>query len=71
MEELILRMNAMIHDRVSRLKLRIPQARQDLMALLHREGKILDQDYEGNDILLTAIIPCGHLHHFEEFAMEV
>ena len=71
MEELILRMNAMIHDRVSRLKLRIPQARQDLMALLHREGKILDQDYEGNDILLTAIIPRGHLHHFEEFAMEV
>lgn len=70
MEELVLRMNALNHDRVSRLKLRIPQARQDLMALLHRDGKILDQNYEGNDILLTAIVPHDQLHHFEEFGVE-
>lgn len=71
MEELVLRMNALNHDRVSRLKLRIPQARQDLMALLHRDGKILDQEYEGNDILLTAMVPRAQLHHFEEFGVEV
>lgn len=70
MEELVLRMNALNHDRVSRLKLRIPQARQDLMALLHRDGKILDQNYEGNDILLTAIVPRDQLHHFEGFGVE-
>lgn len=68
-EDLVLRMNALNHDRVSRMKLRIPQSRQDLMALIHREGKILDQEYEDNDILLTAIIPRGQLHHFEEFGM--
>jgi GTP-binding protein HflX len=69
-DEFVLRMNAFNHDRVSRLKLRIPQMRQDLMALLHREGKILDQDYEGNDILLTAIVPQMQLHHFDEFGAE-
>ncbi len=70
-EEFILRINALNHDRVSRLKLRIPQSRQDLIALLHREGKILEQDYEGNDILLTAIVPRAQLHHFESFDEEL
>ena len=57
----------MMVDRVARLPLRIPQARQDLMALLHREGKIVNHDYDGNDIVLTAIIPHSLRHHFEAF----
>ncbi|MFK5923681.1 MAG: GTPase HflX [Verrucomicrobiota bacterium] len=69
-EDFVLRINALNHDRVARLKLRIPQARQDLMALLHRDGKILEQDYEGNDILLTAMVPRAQLHHFEGFELE-
>ena len=43
----------MLVDRVTRMKLRIPQSRQDLVALLHREGKIVSQDYEGNDVLVA------------------
>ncbi len=54
-------------DRVSRLRLRLPQARPDLVALLHREAKIVSQDYEGNDIHLTAIVPHAMRHRFEEF----
>lgn len=69
-EQFILCMNALNHDRVSRLKLRIPQARQDLMALLHRDGKILEQDYDGNDIILTAIVPRKQLHHFGGFEID-
>jgi GTPase len=65
--ELINRLADMMVDRVSRLRLRIPQARQDLMALLHREGKIVNHDYEGNDILMTAVIPHALRHHFEAF----
>ena len=57
----------MLVDRVSRMELRIPQSRQDLVALLHREGNILDQNYEGNDVLLTAIVPHIILHRFEDF----
>lgn len=66
-ETLIHRLAGMMVDRVARLPLRIPQARQDLMALLHREGKIVNQDYEDNDIVLTAIIPHALRHHFEAF----
>ena len=66
-ETLIQRLAGMMVDRVSRLPLRIPQARQDLIALIRREGKIVNQDYEGNDIVLTAIIPHALRHHFEAY----
>jgi GTPase len=66
-EALINRLADMMVDRVARLPLRIPQARQDLMALLHREGKIVNHDYDGNDIVLTAIIPHSLRHHFEAY----
>ncbi|NLT69854.1 MAG: GTPase HflX [Verrucomicrobiaceae bacterium] len=66
-ETLIHRLTGMMVDRVARLPLRIPQARQDLIALLHREGKIVKQDYDGNDIVLTAIIPHLLRHHFEAY----
>lgn len=66
-ETLIHRLAGMMVDRVARLPLRIPQARQDLIALLHREGKIVNHDYDGNDIVLTAIIPHSLRHHFEAF----
>lgn len=68
-EALIHRLAGMMVDRVSRLTLRIPQARQDLMALLHREGKIVNHDYDGNDIVLTAIIPHALRHHFVDFVV--
>ncbi|MEO0414424.1 MAG: GTPase HflX [Verrucomicrobiota bacterium] len=65
LEELVNRMNDLLADRVSRMHLRIPQARQDLMALLHREAHIVDQDYEGNDILVNAVVPHPIRHYFE------
>ncbi len=68
LDKLIDRITNMMIDRVSRLHLRIPQARQDLLALLHREGKIVSQDYEGNDILVDAIIPHSLRHHYEAFS---
>lgn len=64
---LINRLADMMVDRVSRMSLRLPQARQDLVALLHREGKLVNHEYEGNDILVTAIIPHALKHHFEPF----
>ncbi|MEC5129083.1 GTPase HflX [Verrucomicrobiales bacterium BCK34] len=69
MDRLMSKLTDMMVDRVSRLKLRIPQARHDLVALLHREGKIVSEEYKGNDVLLTAIIPHAMRHLFE--AMEI
>ena len=56
-------------DRVSRIRYRIPQSRADLVALLHEEAKILSTDYEGNDILVHAVVPAaiaGRLDGFRE-----
>ncbi len=67
LEELEERFCDLLADRVSRLELRIPQSRQDLVALLHREASILSQEYEDNDILLTAIVPKRYRHLFLDF----
>ena len=32
-----------------------------------RDGKVLDESYEGNDILITAIVPNTLRHRFESF----
>lgn len=67
LDALINKLSDQLVDRVGRMVLRIPQARQDLVALLHREGKILKEDYEDNDVLLTAIVPNAFRHQFAPF----
>lgn len=57
LEKLTSRFTDFLADRVKKLSYRIPQSRGDLSGLLHREGKVLSTDYEGNDILLTAVVP--------------
>ncbi len=69
LEELVGRMGDMVIDKVVRHRLRVPQARQDLVALLHREGKILAEEYEGNDILLNATYPKRLLANFADFVI--
>ena len=66
-DDLISRMNVLLVERVRRLDLRISQSRQDMVALLHREAKILNQEYEGNDILLNVVMSNSMRHHFEDF----
>lgn len=69
LDKLTGRLCEMMVDRVARITLRIPQARQDLVALLHREAKILTTVYEGNDVILTAILPHLLRHKFQEFSI--
>ena len=57
LEHLQNRMSAMLAGRVQRLQLRIPQSRHDIVTRLHRDGKIISTDYEGQDVLLQAVIP--------------
>ncbi len=66
-DQLVNRLTDLLVDRVAKVRLRLPQSRQDLVALLHREGKILSTDYEGNDILLLAIVPHLIRHTFEPY----
>ena len=57
LELLATKMNAMLHDRVATVDLRIPQAKANLVALLHQEAKVLSEEYEGNEILIRAVLP--------------
>ena len=43
--------------RVERASYRIPQAESRIIAIMHRDGKVLATDYEGNDIIVEAVLP--------------
>lgn len=70
LKSLVAEFTAMLADRVKKLTYRVPQARGDISGLLHSEGKVLATDYEGNDILLTAIVPKNLEGALEEFLEE-
>lgn len=52
------------------VRVRIPQAEYGRVAELMREGEILSQEYEGQEILLHARIPRSILSHFEAYQVE-
>jgi GTP-binding protein HflX len=67
-QELLIKCSEMLSDRVRRHHFRIPQFRGDLVAILHSECKVLTTDYEGNDVLIEAIVPksiAGRLTEFQ------
>ncbi|MEC9055049.1 MAG: GTPase HflX, partial [Verrucomicrobiota bacterium] len=41
---------------VTRQRYRIPQHRGDLVSLLHAEAKVLETSYEGNDVVMEALV---------------
>jgi len=55
-------------DRVRRQHYRIPQHRADLVSLLHRDAKVLSTDYEGDDILVSAVVPAAISGRLESFS---
>ena len=55
-------------DRVRLRSFRIPQQRADLVSLLHREAKVLGTDYEGDDILVKAVVPATIAGRLEGYA---
>jgi GTP-binding protein HflX len=69
LDQLLDACSAVLADRVRCLDYRIPQQRADLVGLLHRDAKVLSTDYEGNDILVRAVVPpmlAGRLEAFVE-----
>ena len=57
LEQLLKACSEVLADRVRCKDYRIPQVRADLVGLLHREAKVLSTDYEGDDILVRAVVP--------------
>ena len=58
-DELLLKCSEMLADRVSTQTYRIPQSRGDLSGLLHRDAKVLETEYEGNDMIVKAVVPAS------------
>lgn len=47
----------MLSHRVERKTYRIPLAESRIIAIMHRDGKVLSTEYEGNDAIVEAILP--------------
>ncbi len=47
----------MLFHRVSTQTYRIPQAESRIIAIMHRDGKVLSTEYEGNDVVVRATLP--------------
>lgn len=61
--------SGVLADRVRRRHYRIPQARADIVSLLHRDAKVLSTGYEDDDILVTAVVPAAIAGRIETFAI--
>jgi GTP-binding protein HflX len=68
LDELLKSCSAVLADRVRRKAYRIPQQRADLVSLLHREAKVLSTEYDGDDILVRAVVPPTIAGRLEAFA---
>ncbi len=60
--------SVVLADRVRCRDFRIPQQRADLVSLLHREAKVLSTEYDGDDILVRAVVPPTIAGRLQEFA---
>lgn len=68
LEDILKACSHVLADRVRRQQYRIPQHRADLVSLLHRDAKVLSTDYEGDDILVSAVVPPAISGRLESFA---
>jgi GTPase len=68
LDSLLRACSALLADRVRRREYRIPQVRGDLVSLLHRDAKVLSTGYEGDDILVSAVVPPTIAGRLEAFA---
>lgn len=68
-DELLNKMSEMLLDRVTRVTLRIPQARADVAAMLHRDGMVISEEYEGNEIVISATIAKALKKRLKEFVV--
>lgn len=67
MEELLRVCAELMSDRVQTLTYRIPQSRGDLSGMLHSDAKVLETDYEGNDLVIKAVVPASIAGRLAEF----
>jgi GTP-binding protein HflX len=65
--ELLHRMNEMLLTRVQRMELFLPLDRMDLVASLHRDGKVIHEEYRQDGVDIVAIVPQPVAARLKEF----
>jgi GTP-binding protein HflX len=70
MDQLLVACTEILKDRVQKNTYRIPQSQGQHMNLLHSEAKVTDTQYEGNDVIITAIVPVIIAGRLEQFLMK-
>lgn len=58
----------MLSHRVVCCTYRIPLSRSDIIAAMHRDGKIVSTEYDGNDALVTATLPKSFAQKIASYA---
>ncbi len=53
----------------ARMELRIPQAEYALISLLKAHGNVIKEEYEENDVVVTADVPKEIMHRFAAYAV--
>jgi len=69
-DELMQLMMKELSEKKSKVKLKIPQSRYDLVALLRERANVLYEEYEDNDVVILAELPKTDLYHFESYVVE-
>lgn len=59
----------MLSHRVKKQRYRIPLAESRIIAIMHRDGKVLSTEYEGNDALVEAILPKEFAARLESYRL--
>jgi len=69
MDELINRISDFVSNGTTTVELRIPAARADLLARIHRDGTLIQIDYDGEVAVAVATIPKRALETFGPFVV--
>jgi GTPase len=69
-EELANMMMRELEEKRKIVKLKIPQSEYALVAILRREGNVLFEEYEENDVVVRAEVPIALLHRFDAYINE-
>jgi 50S ribosomal subunit-associated GTPase HflX len=67
MDELVERISEFVARGTMTVELRLPAARADLLARLHRDGTVREIQYDGEFTTVTATIPTRALEVFAAF----
>lgn len=67
MDELFRICEKKLENRVKKQIYRIPLSRSDIIAAMHREGKVLSTEYEGNDAIVEAVLPVAFCNKLVQY----